>query len=195
MQAAKHLVDLPRDDQRRQVQHHAHAQAGADVRGAGGQIAELRVIGVGDLLGEQRVDAVDLLPGGLQVEPAVHHLDAQMVLLVDHQADLLVAVDGHAAGALAFGMFAADQLPLDEELAVDALQLVDVDVLELARLLHLQHAVAEHVLDLGAVGLAGAADEGKLGQVAGQADAAADDDVALGAGAPQPFAARAELVR
>ena len=55
-----------------------------------------------------------------QVQPAVHHLDPQMVFLVDHQADLLVAVDGHAAGALAFGVLAADQLPLDEELAVDA---------------------------------------------------------------------------
>ena len=37
-------------------------------------------------------------------------------------------VDGHGPGALRFGVFAADQLPLDEELAVDAFQLVDVDV-------------------------------------------------------------------
>ena len=46
-------------------------------------------------------------------------------------------------------------------------------------------------LDLGAVGLAGPADEGKLGQVASQANAAADDDVRFGARAPQPFAAGA----
>ena len=47
--------------------------------------------------------------------------------------NLLALVDGHAAGALAFGVFAADELPLDEELAIDALQLVDVDVEQLAR--------------------------------------------------------------
>ena len=55
-----------------------------------------------------------------QVQPALHHLDPQVVLLVDHQAELLAAVDGHGAGALALGMFAADEVPLDEELAVDA---------------------------------------------------------------------------
>ena len=46
LQAAEDLFDLLRDDQRRQVQHHAHAHAGADVRGAGGQIAEPLVEGV-----------------------------------------------------------------------------------------------------------------------------------------------------
>ncbi len=45
-------------------------------------------------------------------------------------------------------------------------------------------------LDLGAVLGRGPADEGEVGQVAGQADAAADDDVGLGPGAPQPFTAR-----
>ena len=57
LQAAEDLFDLPRDDQRRQVQHHAHAHAGADVRGAGGQIAEAVVKGVGDAGFDQVVDA------------------------------------------------------------------------------------------------------------------------------------------
>ena len=143
LQAAEDLVDLPRDHQGRQVQHHAHAHAGAHVRGAGGQIAQLGMEGERHLVGDQRVDAVDLLPGVLQIEPAVHHLDPQVVFLVDHQADLLAAVDGHAAGPFALGVLAADQLPLDQELAVDALELVDVDVLQLARLLDLQDAVAQ----------------------------------------------------
>ena len=51
-----------------------------------------------------------------------------MVFLVDHQAELFAAVDGHGPGALALGMFAADQVPLDEELAIDLLQLRQVDV-------------------------------------------------------------------
>ena len=52
----------------------------------------------------------------------------------------------------ALGVLAADQLPLDQKLAVDALELVDVDVFQLARLLDLQDAVAQHGFDLGAVG-------------------------------------------
>ena len=47
----------------------------------------------------------------------------------------------------------------------------------------------QDLLDLRAVLGRGPADEGKVGQVAGQADAAADDDVGLGPGAAQPFAA------
>ena len=108
MQAAKDLVDLSRDDQRRQVQHHADADAGADVRGTGRQEAEPRMEREIDLLGNQVVDLVNVLPGVDQVQAAVHHLDPQMIFLIDHQADLLVTVDGHAAGPFAIGVFAAD---------------------------------------------------------------------------------------
>ena len=78
---------------------------------------------------DQVVDAVDLLPGAVQVQAALHDLDAEVVLLVDHQADL-VSLGSMATprAPCAFGQFAADQLPLDEELAVDAFQLVDVDI-------------------------------------------------------------------
>ena len=128
LQAAEDLLDLPRDDQSRQVQHHAHPHAGADVGRAGGQIAQPLVEGVGDLLLDGVVDAVDLFPDALQVEAALQDLDPQMVFLVDHEAECLVLVDGDGAAALAFGQLAADEVPLDEQLAVDAFQLVDGDV-------------------------------------------------------------------
>ncbi len=79
------------------------------------------------------VDAVDLLPDAVQVEAALHDLDPQVVFLVDHQAELLVPVDGHGPAALAFGVLAADQVPLDEELAIDLLQFVDGDVEQVGR--------------------------------------------------------------
>ena len=127
----------------------------------------------------------------LQVQPAVHALDPQMVLLVDHQADLLLRIDQHAAGALAFGVLAADELPLDQELPVDAVQLADVDVVAARRKPAAWQSCSRSIaLDLGAVVLAGPADEREIGQVAGQADAAAHDDVGLRPGAAQPFADR-----
>ena len=61
------------------------------------------------------------------------HLHPQVIFLVDHQADLLALVDGHAAGAFGLGMLAADELPLDQELPIDAVQRADVDVAQFAR--------------------------------------------------------------
>ena len=62
---------------------------------------------------------VDLAARRLEIEPAVHHLDAQMVLFVDHHTELFVWVDRHGPGAFALGVLPADQLALDEELAVE----------------------------------------------------------------------------
>jgi hypothetical protein len=75
------------------MQHHAHAHPGADVRRAGREIAEPFVEGVGDLRFDEVVDLVDLLPGGVQIESRLEHLNPEVILLVHHQADLLVVVD------------------------------------------------------------------------------------------------------
>ena len=121
----------------------------------------------------------------------MHALDAQVIFFVDHQADLLVRIDHHAAGALRFGMFAADELPFDQKLPIDAVQIADVDVRQLAgRFANFQHAVAQDSFDIGAILLRGAADEGELGQIARQANARAHDDIGLGAAAAKPFADR-----
>ncbi len=93
----------------------------------------------------------------------------------------------------ALGVLAADQLPLDEELPVEPVELADVDV-QPARCdaCSLATCVAQRASRsrCGRLGVARLMN-GKVGQVAGQADAAADDDVRLRAGAAQPFAARA----
>ena len=46
------------------MEHDADADAGADVRGAGGEVAEAVVVGVGDAGFDQVVELVDLFPGG-----------------------------------------------------------------------------------------------------------------------------------
>ena len=62
---------------------------------------------------------VDLLPRLFELQAAAEHLDAQVVFLVDHDGDGLVLPDGHAARAFGGGVLLADQVPLDEQLAVD----------------------------------------------------------------------------
>ena len=102
-----------------QVEHHADADAGADVGRAGGQVAELRAEGVGELLLELVVELVDPLPDLVEREAREHDLDAEVVLLVDHDRDVFLRADGDAARAFAVGELAGDELALDEELAVE----------------------------------------------------------------------------
>ena len=60
------------------------------------------------------------LPGLVEGEAAAHHLQAEVVLLVDHHADRFLGVERDAARAVEHGReFPADELPLDQELAVE----------------------------------------------------------------------------
>ena len=113
-----------------------------------------------------------------------------MILLVDHEAHLLHAVDRHAAGALGVGMLPADQLPLHEKLAVDLLEMAHVDVFEPLAHGHGRDPLAEEPLDVGTILLGGTAHEGVMRDVAGEPHAAAHDDVRFRAGAAKPLADR-----
>ena len=69
---------------------------------SGAQIATIRrraalmiVLVRGGLFGGARFDFG--LPAVFEREPAVQHLDAEVILLVDHQADVLFATDPDAA--------------------------------------------------------------------------------------------------
>ena len=53
-----------------------------------------------------------------------------MVFLVDHQADGLLRPEGDAARPFGGGQLAADELPFDQELAVERGQGRDVEVAE-----------------------------------------------------------------
>lgn len=193
LQAAEDLVDLPRDDEGRQMEHDTAAQAGADVRGAGSKVAETVVVGVGDAGLDEVIEFVGLFPSGGEVEAALENLDAQMVLFVDHHAGLFALVDEDGAGPFGIRMFAADELTFDEELAVDCFQGTYVDVDELAGEFALSvkffDAAAKYLADLGTVGVGRARDEGEVGQIAGEPNAATDDDIRFWAGTAQPFAA------
>ncbi len=116
-----------------------------------------------------------------------------MVLFVDHHAHLLALIDQYGAGAFGIGVFAADELTFDEELSVYRFERADIDVNqlagELALLVQFFDAVAKDFADLGPIGIGCTRDEGEIGQVAREADAATDDDIGFRAGTAQPLAA------
>ena len=58
-------------------------------------------------------------------------LDSQVVFFVHHQADVFLARETDAARTVTFRQLSADELSFDEELAIDPLELVDVEVIEL----------------------------------------------------------------
>ena len=122
MQGAEDFLDLLGQHQGGQMEHDAGAQAGADVGRAGGEIAEFLAEGIGDAFLELVVEAVGVLPGFVEGEAGADHLQAEVVLLVDHDADDFVGGEGDAARPLAVGQLAADELAFDEELAIERRQ-------------------------------------------------------------------------
>ena len=138
------------------------------------------------MLLELVVELVHDVPGVVQRQARVHHLDAQVVFLVDHDGDVLLRADGDAAGAVAAGELAGDELALDQELAVECVHGVDVEErqIEVAAI----DGRLEVLLDLRLLTTAGPAGEREIGEVARQADPGAHHDVALGASAAKPFA-------
>jgi hypothetical protein len=79
--------------ERRQVEHDADTDAGADIGRAGGQVAEARVEAVVELGLEGVVDLVDLLPGLFQLQAGAETWMRQVVLLVIMIGDWFVLAD------------------------------------------------------------------------------------------------------
>ena len=73
------------------------------------------------------VDFIDLVPGAVEIQTRFHHLDPQVILFVDHQAQLFLGVNRDGARPVRIGMFATDQLAFDEELAIKIFEVGDID--------------------------------------------------------------------
>jgi hypothetical protein len=78
---------------------------------------------------------------------------------------------------------------LEEELPLVRLLLLEVHVEDALGELRLHDGLADLLGDLPLLRVPGAGGEEVVGEVAREADAARDDDVALGAVAPEPLAA------
>ena len=181
------LFDLAGQFQGRHVQHHRHADARAQVRRAGGQVAEPRAERVINLLLDQVVDAVDLLRAGRKLAARLEHLQAEVVFLADHGGEGFVLGDDGAARAFGLGEVAADEVPLDEQVAMEVGGLVDIDVENLvAEVQRHQHGL-ELFEDFGLLLVGAVAEEPVPGEVPGQANPRGNDDVGQRPGATEPF--------
>ena len=125
------------------MQHHAHAHAGADVGGAGGEVAQRR--------GRRRAPSAR---SGRRSRRSVPRRPAgrgrcACTWIRRWSSSLIIRLNSRRPSmatprAPCSRLLAADQLPLDEELPVDALEVFDVDVFQtLARPGRWQSARAE----------------------------------------------------
>ena len=165
------------------MQHGADANAGADVGGASGQIAEVVREGVLEPLLQNRVDLVDGLPRGAKLEAGPQRLHAQMVFLVDHDAERSLFVE-HQPAANAFGrVLPADEVALDQDLLIHLAQVVHGLGKGAGHLRQALHCGADRFQRFDSLRLFCPTREGHSLEIARQADAARHHDTVM-----RPFA-------
>ena len=113
-----------RQHQAGQMQHRADADARAEIRRAGGQVAEFGAESVIQFLLQRGIHLVNGAPGLPQLQAGTQRLHPQMILLVDHHAERFLAVQDQAAAGAFRGVFAADEMALDQNLLVQRGQIV-----------------------------------------------------------------------
>lgn len=69
-----------------EVQHHAEADSGPGIGGAGGEVTELWVEGEGDGGFDVIIELIAGLPAFVESKAAVEHLNAKVIFFVDHDA-------------------------------------------------------------------------------------------------------------
>ena len=173
------LIDLFTEHQSGKVHHGGGAQAGTEVGRAGGEVAEFVVVGERQGGLELGIDGVEHAVGAGEVEPWEDGLHAQVVLLIDHDAEVLGAVDDGGATWAFGGLFSADEVAFDEHLFLQGVEFGEVGGESVGHVGQCFHAG----LEFGEAGEAflffGPPWEWSAGQVASEADPGADHDVGM----------------
>ena len=137
---------------------------------------------------ERVVELVDLFQQSSRSRPLrrtwIRRWSSSLII----RLDFLASVEADAAGAVGFGMFAADELPLDQKLTVEILQMRDVDVAEAPSIRNWssRERNMSSIVTFGIVVCP--VGESELRQVASQTDSAGDNDIGVGTGAARPLA-------
>src|ERR1700722_14457425 len=167
--------------------HHADTDACADIGRTGSQVAKASMERHVQKGFQFVVDRVDLLIGFFKLKTTAKNLKTKMVFFVDHDRHRLVLADGHATGALSVFVRTADKKPLDEKLSIQFAGFFQIDIQETGRQLRRQNRVAGLGFQRLALVAVAFGQKRKSGDVAGQANARGDDDVAHRSAAAEPF--------
>ncbi len=190
----ENLLHVLLERQGRQVHHHADADAGAHVRGAGCEVAVFGAHGIGQPALQRLVHLCQRAKCAVDIKARLDPLQPQVVFLIDHDAEHLAAPENHSPRTLGGGQFAADQVALHQYVAVDLRHFVDAQLhhalLQVDALQRLKHRQQQFFALLRRR----AQRERPCLDVAGQAHPRRHYDVALRALAFEPFAQRAGKV-
>ena len=119
------LVHVLGHNQAGQVHHCGSPHARAQVSGTSREKAQFTVIGVADRRFNAGIECVDALPDSAEVQARPQNLNAQMILLVDHDATVPVFGQNDPGTLLDLRKLGTDQMLLDQNLAVQFAQVID----------------------------------------------------------------------
>jgi hypothetical protein len=169
------------------MEHCADADAGTEISGAGGKVTDIRAEGVFELPFEGGIRLINGEPGLLELEAGAERLHAEMVLLIDHDAKGFVAIEDQAAAGILGGVFAANEMALDENLFVQRREIVHrfrESALHFGQVLD---GRTNQIEDTDALGFFCPTREGGIADVSGEADATRHDDPVVRALATRAF--------
>jgi len=189
------LIDQLAQDKPRQVEHRGGAHAGANVRGARGQVSQPRIESEIQFAFERAVDLVHQLKRLFQLETRANRLHPQMIFFVDHNAKSLPPIHHHRAARALSGMLAADQVALHQHLPVQRRKLLQAFG---ERFLHFGkrfHVRPNQFENRTAVRFLGPARKRTVAQIAREPHPAADYNFVMWPFTTQPLARSGKHVR
>ena len=143
---------------------------------------------VGQAVFEEEIGLVVDLIGLAELEAGEERLHAQVILLVDHDAELLVGADDHGTAGAFRGVFAADEVALDEDLLLQRAELLQRGVVAIVHCGDGRHVVLDFAEDFQSLRFLGPAGERAVLEIAGETDATAYDDLVMRSVAAEPLA-------
>src|SRR4030095_4215712 len=98
------------------MEHGRSAHAGPDVCRASGEIAEALIVGDVEFAFESAVNLVDQFERAFQLQSRANRLHPEMLFLVNHDAERLLAIHDHRTANALGGVLATDEMAFDKHL-------------------------------------------------------------------------------
>ena len=120
-----HLVHILGHDQTRKMHHRRCPHARTQICRTRGKKPQFAVIGVTNGRFDTEIQGISDLPNASEVQTGSQDLNAQMILLVDHDATIPVLGENDPRPFLNLGEFRTDQMLFDEDLTIKFAKVID----------------------------------------------------------------------